>query len=141
MTFAARIAFRVRRPRQYVRHLVRFSAPARYVSRLRAFLPDVGWFPRIVMCETGQAYGGGEEGGWFYSYGNPVSQSWRMPLPLAVFLCDRIEMDEPDSARGWYFPPFNGCGDPDAGCHHDDGLKPYVMGKVGAWPDNTPHYE
>lgn len=76
----------------------------------------------VQMYEVGQAYGGPEEGGWWYSYGEPRDHWFRTTLAEAITL--KQELAEV-------------YGDPRAEDYHlairfDQDLK--------GWPKNRPHY-
>lgn len=76
----------------------------------------------VQMYEVGQAYGGPEEGGWWYSYGEPRDHWFRTTLAEAITL--KQELTEV-------------YGDPRVEDYHlairfDQDLK--------GWPKNRPHY-
>ena len=47
----------------------------------------------VQMYEVGQAYGGPEEGGWWYDYGQPLDHWFRTTLAEAITLKEELEAD------------------------------------------------
>lgn len=104
-----------------------------------------GFFPYVNVYEVAQLYGGPEEGGWWYWAGAACS-SRRVPWFLARFVCKRVAAQlkrEPEGdGSGWWFPAWDGIGDPDAGGMYDHGRRATIEDHPAEdYPKERPYYE
>ena len=85
----------------------------------------------VQMCEVGQAYGGPEEGGWWYDYRQPIECWFRTTLAEAAALKQEL-MDDAAEGRGY---------SPD-GRDYDDGTSFSIRfdPDEGRWPPVRPTY-
>jgi len=68
-------------------------------------------FRYVAVIERGQSYGGGEEGGWWYSYSNPV-QIRRVAIWNAATALAHLERTGTLQVRGYAFSPSPADTDP-----------------------------
>lgn len=99
----------------------------------------------VNVYDECQVYGGPEEGGWFYTAGQAV-RSRLVPRFIAKLVARRIRMrldrNSESSGTGWWFPAWNGIGDPDAGATYDRGRRVYIESHPAEdFPSERPHYE
>ena len=83
------------------------------------------------MYEVGEAYGGPEEGGWWYDYGQPRDHWFRTTLAEASALKQKLETD---AAEGRGYSPD--------GRDYDDGTMFAIRfdQDTTGWPKTRPHY-
>ena len=121
------------------------------------------WEIYVNAYLVNRAYGGGEGGGWWYDYGEPLAA-----VPVALTSPYKLEVGEPedDNYTEPREPDMNGISDDDCDrikdviddlnktlAHHNDNrgigsvlctgvVQVFVeMRYAKAWPENKPHYE
>ena len=107
----------------------------------------------LNIYEVGQAYGGPEEGGWWYSCGDPVESTLVVNLQDSIKTCDKLNERFRNSSSGYAmgFGEHDGV-DPDGfgddnylirgGMWGDKKLRARIEDHPAeAYPQERPHYE
>ena len=105
----------------------------------------------VSLYRCWQAYGGSEEGGWYFECGNPVGK-YETFFNQEKAYARRQEIQDQIKEEGHLFEGcgVGGCGDDDGlmrgeAVGDDDELTVYVMeikrGGPQAFPERTPYYE
>jgi len=92
------------------------------------------WYVTVWDCD--RAYGGSEEGGWFYDTGRPVESirvpTWHLAKWIARIKSDRLEIQE--NEKGYRADLSSVCCEGRLQCWHH-------KSPPAAFPDYIPHYE
>ena len=107
----------------------------------------------LNIYEIGQAYGGPEEGGWWYSCGDPIESTLVVNLQHSIKTCDKLNARFRNSSSGYAmgFGEHDGV-DPDGfgddnylirgGMWGDKKLRARIEDHPAeAYPQERPHYE
>ena len=96
----------------------------------------------LNIYELAQAYGGPEEGGWWYTYGEPVESTEVVNLRQSIKTCDDLNAKFRTSSSGYAM----GFGDDNylirGGTWGDKKLRARIEDHPAeAFPQERPHYE